>query len=158
MQLTDTEKKILVYMSSRGLDISRRPFLSIAEALGLKEEDVIDILRDLQGSGVIETLRGVIDIENAGYRENALIAWRVPDEKIAVVKDIFVGNDMISHCYERESQEGFNYNIFTMMHAQERKEIEDFASTIARDNTLDYTLLFTEEELKKEKLDLKGFL
>ena len=186
--LSERERNVLLYISGRGLNISKRPFLEAARALGMSEEGVIEILRRLQEEGVIKSLRGVINHTQAGYRENALIAWRMnpaPLEKHFLmgpvrnnpssetkrkiskeakpqaqgsIRDAFIENDLISHCYERKPHKEFNYNIFTMMHAKKRREIESFASRIGKDFNADYVLLFTEEEVKKEKLDLKELL
>ncbi|MEE8360159.1 MAG: hypothetical protein V3S04_04465 [Candidatus Omnitrophota bacterium] len=156
--LSKNEKGILLYISDHGLNLSREPFLEVADELGMAEEDVIAMLQGLRRKGVIKDLRGVIDPKKAGYKENALIAWRVPDEKADAVKNNFVENDLVSHCYEREPGEGFNYNIFTMVHAKKIKEIEDFVERAAEEFNCDYALLFTERELKKEKLDMGEFL
>ncbi len=156
--LNEKDKSILLYMTTHGLSLSSEPFQEMAHALGMTEDDVMGTLYGLRQRGVIKSLRGVIDPKPAGYKENALIAWRVPDEKISAVKNNFVENDLVSHCYEREPAEGFNYNVFTMVHAKEIKEIEEFAAKAAAEFKCDHEILFTEKELKKEKLDLKEFL
>ena len=175
--LSEREKNVLLYISDRGLNISKRPFLEAANALGMTEEGVLGILRRLQEEGVIKSLRGVINHTQAGYKENALIAWRMnpvrdnPSSKTkgkisreaksqahGSIRGAFIENDLVSHCYERKPHKEFNYNIFTMMHAKKRGDIESFAGKIGKDFNADYVLLFTEEEVKKEKLDLKELL
>jgi DNA-binding Lrp family transcriptional regulator len=156
--LNKREKDILLYISRRGLNISQRPFMDVASALGMTEEGVIDTFRRLRDNGVIKALRGVFDHKKAGYRENALLAWWVPPDKIHLVKEVFIKHDLISHCYEREPRKEFNYNIFTMMHADDIGMIEDFARDVSAEFGIDCVTLFTDEELKKEKLDLEELL
>lgn len=156
--LSEKEKKVLVYISNHGLDISQRPFLGVGNALEMREEDVMQVLVGLKEKGVIVSLRAVINHTKAGYKANALIAWRLNPRASDAIKRVFIENDLISHCYEREPQDGFDYNIFTVMHAKDRTRIERFASEVAKAFAVDYLLLFTEKELKKVKLDLKGLL
>ncbi len=156
--LTEIEKKVLVYISDHELEISRRPFSSIADALGMREEEVTSVLVGLVKKGVIENIRAVVNHTKLGYKENALIAWHVNPEAVDAIKNVFIENDLISHSYERESQDGFNYNIFIMMHAKERKDMETFVNRVAETFAVDYIVLSTEEELKKEKLDLRELL
>ena len=56
---------------------------------------------------------------------------------------------MISHCYERETQPDFDYNLYTMMHSNSIEEITHFVENIAAQYELEYEYLLTEEELKK---------
>ncbi|MBU1924271.1 MAG: Lrp/AsnC family transcriptional regulator [Candidatus Omnitrophica bacterium] len=156
--LSEKEKKVLLRVSKHGLGISKRPFLDIAEKAALTEKEVIGVLLDLQDKGIIKRLRAVIDHRQAGYKENALIAWRVLPEKMDSIKRVFIENDAISHCYERKPQEEFDYNVFTMMHAEDMKIIEDFAGGVAEKFGVDCEVLITEEELKKERLDIEALL
>jgi DNA-binding Lrp family transcriptional regulator len=156
--LSEKEKSILLYISEYGLSVSQQPFLKVAETLNIREDEVIDILRNLKQKGIIKDLRGVINHTEAGYEENALIAWAVPDNKIDALTNIFINNNNISHCYERAMHENFQYNIFTMMHTREKKLIMDFVSSIKKDFSVECELLFTEKELKKEKLDIRELL
>lgn len=155
--LSKIEKKVLAYITSHEFDISKRPFLSMANTLDMREEDIIGILAELRKKEAIKELRAVINHTKAGYNENALICWRVRPDAVDIIKNIFIKNDLISHCYERKPQKEFNYNVFTMMHAKKRKDIETFAREVAKAFAVDYAVLFTEEELKK-KLDLKKLL
>lgn len=150
--MTNLEKKILLYMLCHELDISRRPFLKIAKALGMKEKDVVYALVKLQKKKIINKLRGVVNHIKAGYKKNALICWRIRKERVSAVTNLFIKNNLISHCCERKPQKKFNYNIFTMMHAKKRQDIKNFARGLAKAFTLDYVILFTEKELKKEKI------
>lgn len=156
--LNEIEKEILLYISKQGLAISERPFEEVASSLNMTEEKVLDTLKALKDRGIIKDLRGVLDHNKSGYKENGLLAWNVPPDKIDAVKARLIANDLISHCYEREPQKEFNYNIFAMMHADAIGVVEKFAKDVSEELGVDCKLLFTERELKREKLDLSLLL
>lgn len=149
--LNKTEKKVLTYILSHELGISKRPFLKIANALGMREKDIIAILLKLQRKKAINKVRAVINHLKAGYKVNALICWRIKPKAIKAITNIFIKNTRVSHCYERKPRKEFNYNIFTIMHAKEKKDIETFIRQISETFTVDCVALFTEKELKKER-------
>lgn len=155
-------KKILEYFSTNEVELSARPFKKAASDLNTKESELIELLLRLQTEGVLKSLRGAINHRRAGYPHNALIAWRNSSRaKLAegkLIKEAFLADDRISHCYKRKAQKSFNYGIFTMMHARTKQEIDKFVCKTARCYGLDYEVLFTEKELKKEKLKLSGLL
>jgi DNA-binding Lrp family transcriptional regulator len=157
--LNKIERETLFFISNHELAVSKAPFLEIAAALSMTEEGLLGVLSGLREKGIINCLRGVIDPVIAGYKESALIAWRVSSEKIEAQAAALIENDLISHCYERQAgDKELDYNIFSMMHARDRGGIETFAAGVCQDFNADYALLFTAEELKKEKPELKEFL
>lgn len=156
--LNNIEKEILLYVSKNGLSATERPFIDVANAVELKENEVIDILHGLKQRNMISELRGVIDHRKAGYNENALIAWQVEDDRIDEIKDVFINNDMISHCYQRDADPEFNYNLYTMIHSNNIDEVMDFVEKVASQFSLKYEYLLTEEELKRKKMDLESVL
>ena len=160
--LIKKEKEALEYFSINEVELSGRPFLKAAEDLGMSEPGLVSLLNRLQKRGIIKNLRGLIDHRKAGYGQNALIAWRsgsagkLSEEKL--VKDVFLTDERISHCYRRKSHKAFDFNIFTMMHAKTKNEITAFAEKTAQVFKFDKEVLFTEKELKKKKLDLREVL
>jgi len=56
----------------------------------------------------------------------------------------------VSHCYQRPSFEGFDCNLYTMIHGASREDCESAARRISeRTGITDYTLLYTTAEFKK---------
>lgn len=153
------EKQALEYFYAKGVGFFPRPFKKAAEDLGIPEPKLLGMLCRLRKRGVIRNLRGLLNHRAAGYAHNALIAWRKRAKNKfrmeKAIKDVFLADDRISHCYRRKPRKEFNYPLFTMMHAKTGKEIADFARRVARGYGLDYALLFTERELKRERLALQ---
>ncbi|MBF0479890.1 MAG: hypothetical protein HQL26_10450 [Candidatus Omnitrophica bacterium] len=160
--LSKKEKEVIAYFSVNDVGLSSHPFIKPAKTLDLTEVALIDILTNLQKKGIIKNFSGVIDHKKTGYKANALIAWNINlasgSTKINKIIDIFMGDNRISHFYQRAPNIHFNYNIYTMMHAKTKKEIKDFAEKVASECNLNYEILFTEKELKKEKLRLGEML
>lgn len=159
--LSKKEKEVLGYFSENAVGLSSRPFKKAAFDLNTSESKLIERLRRLQKKGLIRSLRGIVSHHRAGYFQNALIAWRKSSGngvEEQLIKEIFLKDDRISHCYQRKPHRAFNYGIFTMMHARTKNEIEQFVCKTARCWGLDYEVLFTEKELKKEKLKLSEVL
>lgn len=160
--LIKKEKEALEYFSVNEVELSGRPFLKAAGDLGVPEPELVSLLKGLQKRGMIKNLRGLINHRRAGYRQNALIAWRSGsagkrgEEKL--VKAAFLFDARISHCYRRKPHKDFDFNIFTMMHARTKNEIISFAEKTAQVFNFDQEILFTEKELKKKRFDLKGAL
>lgn len=156
--LSKKAKRILIHIGKYGVGVSSRPYAEIAECLGLSEKDVVQTLSLLQKDGIVREIRGVINHRKAGYTVNALIAWRIEAKYIDVITKYFVSHALVSHCYERELSELFPFNVFVMMHANEKKTIDDFVRRIWQQYKVDYEVLFTDKELKKTKIDLEVFL
>ncbi|MBF0477900.1 MAG: hypothetical protein HQL26_00290 [Candidatus Omnitrophica bacterium] len=160
--LNKKEKQIIAYFSVHDLEFSSNPFAKAAKTLDLTEVELIDILTNLQKSGFIKHLSGVLNHRKNGYKANALIAWRLylssKNVKNSQFIDLIMGDDRISHFYQRTPDKLFKYNIYSMMHAKAKKEITDFVKKTSREFDLDYEILFTEKELKKEKLNLGEML
>ena len=160
--LLKKEKEALGYFSDHEVELCSRPFLEPARNLNMTESQLVGLLKRLQKRGIIKYLRGLINHVKAGYRQNALIAWRSNSRGIKsqekLLRDVFLADSRISHCYKRKPHKAFNYNLYTMMHAKTRKEIVAFAKKSAQRFKLSHEILFTEKELKKEKLNLKTIL
>lgn len=89
-----------------------------------------------------------------GYLANALVAWKVPPQRIALVGEYFCKCKEVSHCYEREVVQGrWDYNFYTVIHAQQRSTVEEMVQRFAAETSLsEYAILFSTRNLKlKEK-------
>lgn len=160
--LRKKEKEALRYFSGNDVEITTRPFAKAANVLKTTEDELVRILYQLQEKGFLKKMRGALNHYKAGYRANALIAWQGSCAKEGTqsvfVQDICLNDSRISHCYQRKPHKNFNYSIFTMMHARTKNEVIKFARDMARRFKLNYEILFTEAELKKERLALGSLL
>lgn len=115
IQFTETEEKILA-LAGTNLPDTEQPFKTIADEVGCTEQEVIDLLADLKKRKIIRRFGATLRHQKAGYGHNAMVAWRVPEERCDEVGEIFTGRPEISHCYIRRTYPEWTYNFYTMIH------------------------------------------
>ena len=132
------------------IPLSPRPFAVIGEALGMTEEEVLAKVNEWLRNGMIRRFGAMVRHQKLGYIANAMSAWDVPDERAEEAGRILAGADEVSHCYQRPRADGWNYNIFAMIHGATPEECYDVAAALAEKVGIDsYELLFSSREFKK---------
>jgi len=150
--LTEIEKKIIASIQG-DIPVVERPFLEIANQLGISEDELLKKINDLCARGVIRRFGATIRHQLSGYTANAMTAWKVEDDRVDEVGEIMASFREVSHCYVRKTTENWPYNLYTMIHAKD----EDACRAIAREmskkaSVHQYTLLFSVKELKKTSM------
>ncbi len=140
----------LLKVAQDGLDLTERPYRVWGEVLGMGEDEVIYRLRAMEGEGIIRRFAATIGHRALGILANALIAWKVPPEKVDEAGAIFAAAEEVTHCYERVTAQDWPYNIYTMVHSRSREECLQIAERLSsRSGISDYIVLFSEKEYKK---------
>ncbi len=152
------EKKRLLSMD-RPLEITERPFQRMATEQGLTERSLVSLMRALKKAGVIRRIGAVLRQEKAGLHSNALVVWLVCDDRLDAAAKALARFDEVSHCYSRRPAKGWPFNLYTMVHARDRKScLAVIARMAARARLDEYRVLFTVRELKKEKAQLSEIM
>ena len=152
--LNEDEKNILSKLQNE-LEITETPF-SFLSSENFPIEDVLKIIRRLIERGVIRRIAAVIDYRQVGFTANALFACEVPQEKIIEAGEKLAASELVSHCYERKTFEGWPYNLFAMMHSKSMEEIQkQVRDFIESEKIKSHALLPTITELKKEPVQHK---
>lgn len=147
--LTEIEKKVILGLQ-RDLPVSPRPFLEIAQELGLEEEVLAGIIQKLINQGYIRRFGATIRHRISGFQANAMAAWAVPEDKVARVGAQMAAVREVTHCYERQVSGDWPYNVFSMIHAKTQEECEAIARRMSGATGIqEYVLLFSDAELKK---------
>jgi DNA-binding Lrp family transcriptional regulator len=140
----------LLKVAQDGLDLTERPYRVWGEVLVMGEEEVIYRLRAMEEEGIIRRFAATIGHRALGILANALIAWRVPPEKVDEAGAIFAAAEEVTHCYERATALDWPYNIYTMVHSRSREECLQIAERLSsRSGISDHIVLFSEKEYKK---------
>ena len=150
--LTELDKEIIASIQGE-IAITERPYLEIAEKLGIDEELLLARMKDLCDRGVIRRFGATIRHQQSGFEANAMVAWKVDEDRIDAVGEKMASSKAVSHCYRRNPTGDWPYNLYTMIHAKDEascREIAGELSTEASVNT--YTLLFSRKELKKTSM------
>jgi len=153
MKYDSTDKEILK-MLQRDIIISERPFQELSDQLNITEEEIVRRIAVMQEKGIIRRLGAVLRHQKAGYKVNAMVAWKVnplyadePAQKLAEYNEI-------SHCYLRKPPDNFDYPLFAMIHSRTEKQMEDLLKDISQNTgLLDFVILKSKQELKKTSME-----
>ena len=137
---------------SKPIKITKRPFREFSRKLGIEEKQATAILSSYRKKGVIRRFGAVLNHRKAGFKVNALVCWKTPKDKIAVIKKNIGNFSNVSHCYLRKPYTQWPYNFYCMLHSHNKKEclaeIKRISSLL---KTNDYKVLFTLKEFKKTR-------
>ena len=149
--ISEIEKRIIFEIQDMPLDTA--PFRVIAEKLGIPEDEVLKICRTLMDKGIIRRIAPSIAHRNMGFSANAMTAASIPDEDIDKVGMAVAGEDDVTHCYSRE---GWDHNLFFMVHGQTHEEsISKVVDIAGKHGFSDYDIYFSITELKKTSFRLR---
>jgi siroheme decarboxylase len=151
--LTELDKRIIASIQG-DIPITERPYLEIAEQLGISEKMLLEILQKLFDSGVIRRFGATLRHQKSGYEANAMVAWQVDETDIDTVGEKMAAFRAVSHCYRRNPKYDWPYNLYTMIHAKDEASCREIAHNISTETSIgNYTLLFSREELKKTSME-----
>ena len=126
LPMDDTDRKILNRIQSN-FPITPRPYLTIAEELGLEESEVIHRLLHLKENGIIRRIGGNFFPEKLGF-VSTLCAAKVPEDKIDAFAEAVNRYPGVTHNYQRDN----SFNIWFTFIAPSMEEIEEKLEEISR--------------------------
>jgi DNA-binding Lrp family transcriptional regulator len=150
--LSDLEKNVIASIQG-DIDVVERPYAAIARSLEISEETLLKTLQALCDRGVIRRFGATIRHQKSGYSANAMVAWRVAENRIDAVGETMAAFKQVSHCYHRNPAGDWPYNLYTMVHARDEATcIETARQMAAAAGVEQYALLFSVRELKKTSM------
>ena len=150
--LTELEKKIIATIQE-DIATTKRPFQQISKRLNISEETFLEKLKALSHRGVIRRFGATLRHQKSGFEANAMIAWKVDEKQIDEVGKKMASFNEVSHCYRRNPTDGWPYNLYTMIHANDEDSCRAIARKMSNTASVDeYMLLFSRKELKKTSM------
>jgi len=125
--LDDIDKAIVNRIQSE-FPITSRPFLAVANELGLTEKQVIDRVARLKKTGIIRRIGGNFVPGKLGF-VSTLCAARVPADKIEQFAKIVNRYPGVTHNYQRDNK----YNVWFTFICPSMDEIEANLKKIAEE-------------------------
>ena len=114
-----------------GLELTSKPFASIAAQLGISEQKVLNRLEQLKENGTIKRFGVVVRHRELGFKANAMVVWDVPDEAVAEIAQRIASFDCVTLCYQRPRHlPEWSYNLFSMIHGKDRESVLERLSDI----------------------------
>ncbi len=150
--ISDTDQDVIRALQE-DVPLTPRPFDLWGEQIGMSSEDLIEHANDLQRRKIMRRFSAVLYHRKAGFRANAMGVWKVPEERVEEVGNMFAQYQAVSHCYQRPIYEDWPYALFSMVHGRSVEECETILATMAEESGLsDFASLYSTREYKKTRV------
>ena len=147
--LNELDKKIIKVLQE-DFPLCEEPYKILAERVGITEEEFLRRVKNFVEDKKIRKVGAVLRHREAGFKANALCAWEVPAEKIDDIAKIFSSHSAVSHCYDRTTAPNWNYNLYTMIHAKSREELEKIVLELSATTGIEnFQIMYSKKEWKK---------
>lgn len=147
--LGDGERKLLAELQA-GLALVPRPFASIAENIGLAENEVCLRVQNFVATGVIKRFGVVVRHHELGYRANAMVVFDVSDSEVDAVGADLAGEAGVTLCYRRSRcLPHWRYNLYCMVHGRRREEVAPVIARLAARAGSEPAVLFSVRRFKQ---------
>ena len=156
--MSDAIDRAIVVATQGGLPLVARPYHAIGEQIGVSGEEVMARLKRMLEAGAIRRIGAVPNHYALGYSANGMSVWDVADEHVGRLGRVIGELPFVTHCYERvRHPPQWLYNLFAMVHARTRDEVEEkvgYIAAILGDAARAHTVLYSKRILKKTGLRL----
>jgi len=137
----------------KDLPLGQRPFDEMASHLSIGTEELLNLAKSLRDCGIMRRYGALLNHQKAGFLSNAMSCWSVPLDMLEQSGNKMASCQAVSHCYQRQTNADWPYNLFAMIHSRSKDECEAIAKQISHDTKVsNYALLYTVKEYKKEKV------
>ena len=148
-RISAIERRILAVLQ-QGLPKSQTPYKDMAQQAGIDIEQLLAVLRKWKRQGKLRRIGAIVNHFKVGLGAGAMVVWQVEPESVEEVGRILAGFKEVSHVYERHIDKNWPYNIYTMVHAPNQKELQHTIEMMVENSGVsNYRVLETEKELKK---------
>lgn len=146
-------EQALVAEVQHGFPLVPEPFAQIGRHAGLSEAEVIEQLGGWIHEGVINRIGVVVRHHELGYRANAMAVWALPEDRIDEIGRKLAAYPFVNLCYQRRPDPPrWNYNLFCMIHGQDREAVERKVALLREECGLDdydHAVLFSSRRFKQ---------
>nr|WP_298413705.1 AsnC family protein [uncultured Halomonas sp.] len=120
---TEAEQRLRALIE-KGLPLTPRPWLTLAEQCGMDETEVRATVERWQSEGLIKRLGLVIKHRPLGIKANAMVVWDVPDDQVVAVGRRLAAERAVTLCYRRPRRlPDWPFNLFCMIHGTQRSRV-----------------------------------
>jgi DNA-binding Lrp family transcriptional regulator len=152
LQLSQIDKAIINELQ-QDLPLTSTPFNAIAGRVGLEVGPFLLKCRSLIREGAIRRFSASINHRQAGFSANAMSCWAVPSDRVDGIGGKLAGLKEVSHCYERQTNLDWRYNLFAMVHGHSKENCQEIIDRICKETGLyDSIVLYSTKEFKKQRV------
>jgi siroheme decarboxylase len=154
-ELSINEKKA-VYLLQMDLPLEKRPFKNLIEKynLDISEKIIVQLGEQFKKDGIMRRYSAILKHTEAGYKANAMTAWKLKDYSDGNIIQIFFSIPNISHLYLRTIHPGkWEHGLFAMIHARSEEELTEIIKKLEKQSGIkDYLVLRSLKEFKKKRV------
>ena len=141
--------------------LADRPFLKIAERLGVTEDDVIRRLKELKRKNVVRQIGAIFDTRRLGYK-TTLVAMRVPADTLDAAAQVMNRHPGVSHNYARDGYFNLWFTLAVspfedMDDTLDRMEKETGAEAIRKMPTIKFFKIGVNFDMVKQESDATSY-
>ena len=142
--------KAIIRAIFQDMPLVKEPFKDIAHKLGIGQRELIARIRTYKRKGLMRKFSAALNHRKIGFQYNAMVVWNIPSRDVGKAGRLMASFALVSHCYQRKKAPGWNYNLYTMIHAKTKKECLAIVRDISKKTSCrDYRVLFSSKEYKK---------
>jgi DNA-binding Lrp family transcriptional regulator len=140
------------------LPLSEKPFDLMSAKLQMETAKFLSHCQTLLQHGIMRRFSASVNHNKLGFTANAMVCWKVPSEMVDTAGKKIATFPEVSHCYERQTNPAWPYNLFAMTHAHSNENCRAVTDKICSETGLDRNeklLLFSTKEVKKTRVRYK---
>ncbi|MFC6733602.1 MULTISPECIES: Lrp/AsnC family transcriptional regulator [unclassified Haladaptatus] len=149
--LSKLDARLLVEIQA-GFPLTLTPYADIAAAIDATTAEIIDAITRLTEDGAIKRIGCVVNHIVTGFDANCMVVWDVPDDELDARGLEAGGLPYVTLCYHRprRPEQGWPYNLFTMIHGRDPEAVDEKIDELARDVLpFDHERLYSTATLKQ---------
>ena len=152
IELSELDRKIVRLLQGE-FPLVAEPYKVLAAEIGITEEQLLARIAAMREEKKIRKMGAVLRHREVGFTANCLCVWNVPDERVDEVARRMAEHPRVSHCYDRNREADWQYNLYTMIHGYSREECEAIAAELTDSTGIDdRRMLYTKKEWKKTSM------
>jgi DNA-binding Lrp family transcriptional regulator len=129
------------------------PFRALASQWGFEQDELLAYGRAFGETGQMRRYSAVLAHRNAGFVQNGMGVWKVPEERLDECGQAMAAFRGVSHCYQRPTYPDWPYNLFSMTHGRTKADCEAVLAAVGAETGLDeYSVLYSTKEYKKTRV------
>ncbi len=131
----------------------KEPFGKILDRLGIDMSELRHNVSKMEQAGIMRRFATILHHRKAGFKANAMVVWKIPQERAEEIGEAVASYRAVSHCYLRPVYPEWPYPLFSMIHGKSREEVEKVVEEISEDiGVKEYAYLYSTREFKKVRL------
>ena len=119
-----TDQRDVISQLQHGLPLVSEPYAVLWPDDPAKAQFAIEQLDAWQRGGVIKRFGVIVRHHELGYKENAMVVWDIPDDRVSTLAREMAATPAVTLCYRRPRQlPTWPYNLFCMIHGKDRATV-----------------------------------